>query len=38
MEGGYSLNDPSLVETLVNKAAAAVDWLISLGADLSDVG
>lgn len=35
MAGGYFLNDPSLVETLVNKAAAAVDWLISLGADLS---
>ena len=38
MAGGYFLNDPSLVETLVNKAAAAVDWLISLGADLSNVG
>lgn len=38
MNGGHFLNDPSLVETLVNKAAAAVDWLISLGADLSNVG
>ena len=38
MAGGYLLNDPSLVETLVNKAAAAVDWLISLGADMSNVG
>ena len=38
MAGGYFLNDPSLVETLVNKAAAAVDWLISLGADMSNVG
>ena len=38
MNGGHNLNDPSLVETLVNKAAAAVDWLISLGADLSNVG
>ena len=38
MAGGHFLNDPSLVETLVNKAAAAVDWLISLGADLSNVG
>ena len=38
MAGGYFLNDPSLVETLVNKAEAAVDWLISLGADMSNVG
>ena len=38
MAGGHFLNDPSLVETLVNKAATAVDWLISLGADLSNVG
>lgn len=38
MAGGYFLNDPSLVETLVNKAAAAVEWLISLGADLNNVG
>lgn len=38
MNGGHFKNDPSLVETLVNRAAAAVDWLISLGADLSNVG
>lgn len=38
MKGGHFLNDPSLVETLVNRAAAAVDWLISLGADMSNVG
>lgn len=38
MTGGYNLNDPSLVETLVNKSAAAVEWLISLGADMSNVG
>ena len=38
MAGGHFMNDPSLVETLVNKAATAVDWLISLGADLSNVG
>lgn len=38
MAGGHYINDPSLVETLVNKAAAAVEWLISLGADLSNVG
>lgn len=38
MSGGHYLNDPSLVATLVDKAAAVVDWLISLGADMSDVG
>lgn len=38
MSGGYFLNDSSLVATLVNKAAEAVDWLISLGADMSNVG
>lgn len=38
MSGGHYLNDSSLVATLVDKAAAAVDWLISLGADMSDVG
>ena len=38
MSGGHFLNDSSLVATLVNKAAEAVDWLISLGADMSNVG
>lgn len=38
MNGGHFLNDPSLVETLVNRAADAVDWLIGLGADLGNVG
>ena len=38
MKGGHFLNDSSLVATLVNKAAEAVDWLISLGADMSNVG
>ncbi len=38
MLGGGFLNDTSLVSTLVNKAPATVDWLISLGADMSDVG
>lgn len=38
MSGGHYLNDSSLVSTLVNKAAESVDWLISLGADMSDVG
>lgn len=38
MAGGYFLNDSSLVATLVDKAASAVDWLISLGADMSNIG
>lgn len=38
MSGGHFLNDSSLVATLVDKAADAVDWLISLGADMSNVG
>ena len=38
MSGGYFLNDSSLVATLVNNAAKAIDWLISLGADMSNVG
>lgn len=38
MKGGYNLNDPELVRNMVNKSAETVDWLISLGADLSDVG
>ncbi|MBQ3671216.1 MAG: flavocytochrome c [Treponema sp.] len=40
MKGGYFLNDPSLVRTLVEKSSAIVEWLQSdlIGADLSDVG
>lgn len=38
MKGGKNLNDPDLVRTLAEKSAATVDWLTSLGADLSDVG
>lgn len=38
MEGGHYLNDTSLVRSLVNNAAATVDWLTGFGADLSDVG
>ena len=40
MKGGYYLNDPDLVRTLVDHSAAIVDWLQSdlIGADLSDVG
>lgn len=38
MKGGHYINDPELVQTLVKNSADAVDWLASLGADLSDVG
>ena len=38
MKGGYNLNDPALVRRMVEESAATVDWLMSLGADLSDVG
>ncbi len=38
MTGGYMLNDPSLVRTLTDNAAEAVDWLTNEGADLSDLG
>jgi len=38
MKGGYELNDPALVRILADEASGAVEWLIELGADLSDVG
>ena len=40
MKGGYYLNDPALVHTLVDKSPAIIDWLQSdlIGADLTDVG
>jgi len=38
MKGGYEKNDPALVRTLAEQSAASVSWLVSLGADLSDVG
>ncbi len=38
MKGGYMLNDSSLVRTLTDNAAAAVDWLTGEGVDLSDLG
>ena len=38
MKGGNNLNDPELVSILAKNSAASVDWLTSLGADLSDVG
>ncbi len=38
MTGGKNLNDPALVREMVEQSAETVDWLIGLGADLSDVG
>ena len=38
MKGGYEKNDPELVKVMTDNAASTVEWLISMGADLSDVG
>lgn len=38
MTGGKNINDSALVRRLSTEAAVSVDWLTSLGADLSDVG
>ena len=38
MKGGGNINNPELVKVLAESSAATVDWLISIGADLSDVG
>lgn len=38
MKGGYNKNNPELVRNMVEKSSATVDWLISIGADLTDVG
>ncbi|MDX9784653.1 MAG: flavocytochrome c [Spirochaetia bacterium] len=38
IKGGYEKNDPALVKVLTEKAASTVDWITSLGGDLSDVG
>ncbi len=38
IKGGHNLNDPDLVRNMVEHSAQTVDWLISLGADLTDVG
>ena len=35
--GGKGLNDPALVETLVNNSAAAIDYLDSIGIHLNNV-
>lgn len=38
MKGGKNMNDPALVRNMVELSAGTVDWLMSIGADLSDVG
>lgn len=38
MKGGHGINDPKLVEVLANSSAESIDWLTSLGADMTDVG
>ncbi|SET04768.1 flavocytochrome c [Anaerobranca gottschalkii] len=38
MKGGYYKNNEELVRILTSQAADGVEWLISLGADLSNVG
>ena len=37
MIGGKGLNDPELVNTLVNNSADAIEWLRTQGIDLTDV-
>lgn len=37
MIGGKGLNDPELVRTLTENSAPAIDWLKSIGADLTSV-
>ncbi len=38
MKGGKNLNNPDLVRVLTSRSRESVEWLTSLGADLSDVG
>lgn len=38
MKGGKNLNNPELVKTMTENSGETVDWLKSLGVDLSDVG
>lgn len=38
MIGGKGINDPELVRTLAGGSADAIDWLGSIGADLTSVG
>lgn len=38
MKGGKNTNNPVLVETMANSSSQMVNWLISKGADLSNLG
>jgi len=38
MKGGQNINDPVLVRILADNSARSIDWLTSIGADMSDVG
>ncbi|MBQ1319855.1 MAG: flavocytochrome c [Solobacterium sp.] len=38
MKGGHDINNPELVRTLADNSSAAIDWLDSIGAPLSNVG
>jgi len=38
MKGGKNMNDPELARILAKNSASSVDWLTSIGADISDVG
>jgi fumarate reductase flavoprotein subunit len=38
MKGGKNTNDPELARILARNSASSVDWLTSIGADISDVG
>lgn len=38
MKGGKNSNDAELVRILAKNSASSVDWLTSIGADISDVG
>lgn len=38
MTGGYETNIPELASIMTSQGADAVEWLIELGADLTDVG
>lgn len=38
MTGGKNVNNPELVKILADNSSASVDWLTSIGADISDVG
>ncbi len=36
--GGGNLNDPTLVDTLVNNSSSTIDWLVGIGAKMDLVG